>query len=80
MTKHQHLFPLLSIFLVVIGIALVVSAQIDYSVWLLSLVSLTYFVANVLYGYVKKELTVMRVLELGLIAIILEYIALEYLL
>ena len=81
MSKHrqEHLFPILSTLLVVAGIVLIVEAEIDYNVWIITAVALTYYAANLVYGHLNKELSAIRVLELGAITVMLELIALQYL-
>ena len=81
MTKHpqQHLFPFIAILLVVAGIAVVVSADINFSAELITVIAVIYFAANLIYGHLNKELSPLRVLELGIITVVVELIALQYL-
>ena len=77
--RQAHLFPIISTMLVLVGIILVVEADIDYNEWIITSAALLYFVSNLIYGHIKKELTVIRVLELGAVTVMLELIALQFL-
>jgi len=74
---QQHLFPILSVFLVLVGIVMVVQADITFNAWIISIVSVLYFVANLIYGHLNKQLSLVRTIELGAVTILIEFIALQ---
>lgn len=77
--KRDYLLPVASTLIVLVGIVLLVAAEIDFTPLQVMLVVLIYFMANIVYGLSNKELTVAKVVEYGLVAALIGYIALSYL-
>jgi len=76
---QQHLFPLVSLLLVLLGIFSIVKSDLEITIWHITVVATLYFAANVSYGLVKKQLTVVKVIEFGLVALLSEYLAMMFL-
>jgi hypothetical protein len=62
-----------------VGALLLIESDLEYNAWMITGAALLYFVSNLAYGAHKKELTPARTLELGAITIMLELLALQYL-
>ena len=77
--KQNHLLPFISIFLVVVLIALVVESDVAIDHNVISIAVLLYLVSNIAYAFKKKELTLARILEFGAVALLVELIAFRFL-
>ena len=79
-SKHpqHHLLPVISLFIVVIGMAAVVASERAFTAGEVSLVVAIYFVANIVYGHINKELRLTRVLEVAAVSAIIWIAAVQY--
>ncbi len=80
--KHEiqkHHLHYIEIVVLVILIALAVTYIKEITVSIITLFVLAYFIANVIHAHVKHQLTIIRVIELGLLTAIFEFLFLTYL-
>ena len=79
-SKHRqsHYFEILNLF----GLAAIVmtslTLQDQMNAFVVTLMTVTYFIANILYSAKTHTLDAARVLEIGAIAVICEFIILNY--
>jgi len=75
---QQHLFPILSLLIVLVGIAVVVQSDIVLTAWHVTIASIVYLIANTSYALVKKQFEYKKLIEYILVAAFANYIALLY--
>jgi hypothetical protein len=78
MTKKAHLFPMVLTFAVVAAILALTQIQIRYTALEVTIIVSIYFLVNIIYSIHQKTFSLKRLVEIGLIAVIAQFIALAY--
>ena len=77
---HQsHYFEVLNLFALAIIVVTVYTLRDQMNATIVTMFTLTYFIANIAYAAKTHNLDAMRVVEVGLIALISEFLILNYL-
>ena len=79
MQRNAHLLPLVSLFVVLAGILVLTQVQLQGHAWYATAVIGIYFVSNISYTIHKKTFTLHRLLEIGLISILAQFVTLSFL-
>ena len=76
---HQsHYFEALNLFAVVIIIVTTIVLQDQMNAFVVTLFTVTYFIANIAYAARTHRLDATRVVEVGMIALLCEFVILNY--
>jgi hypothetical protein len=77
--KNDHLYPVLNIFLLLAFLALITTTNIIISPAMITVLAISAFAAGSYYHHHKKTLTHARILELALLALIVQVTAISFL-
>lgn len=77
--RQSHYFEVLNLFALAVIILLVYAFKDQMNATIVTMFTLTYFIANIVYAARTHNLDASRVIEVGLIALLSEFIILNYL-
>jgi hypothetical protein len=76
---RHHLYPFISLLLMIFGLVVVVEGLLYVTATMITSVVLIYFLSNIAFAIINHQLTVSRTLEIGLLSLLIEYVAIAYL-
>jgi hypothetical protein len=77
--KNYHLFPAISTFCFFVILAVFTTTQITVSPLMITVIVASFFISGIYFHYKKSQLNQAKTLELALIAVLVQAIALSFL-